>query len=96
MIRVQLEKYELPSERKLKTTLAMVRSPLRDDEIEPPFYLYDRQDKQRAHIGRRGLSARWSSMWEVIDVKANTSRWLERLDLSDRFLSVFRESVQTE
>jgi hypothetical protein len=61
MIRVQLEKYELPSDRKLKTPLAMVRSPLRDDEIEPPVYLYDGQDNQRAHIGRRGLSARWSS-----------------------------------
>jgi len=89
MIRVQLEKHELPSDRDLKEPLAMVRSPLRDDEIEPSVYLYDRRDEKRAHIGRRGLSSRWSSMWEVIDVGSNTSRWLERLDISDRFLAAF-------
>ena len=29
-----------------------------------------------AHIGRSGVSDRWSSMWEVIEVKSKTSRWL--------------------
>jgi hypothetical protein len=89
MIRVQLEKYELPSDQHLDEPIAMIRSPLQPDEIEPPVYLYDGKDKQRAHIGRSGLSDRRSLMWEVIEVKSKASRWLERLELSDQFLSVF-------
>lgn len=89
MIRVQLEKYELPSDQKLKAPLAMVRSPTLDDEPERPTFQYDKRDNKRAHIGRAGLSSRRSMMWEAIDVPAQSSRWIERLELSDRFLQTF-------
>jgi hypothetical protein len=28
-------------------------------------------------------------MWELVDVKANTMRWVERRDLADRMLQIF-------
>jgi hypothetical protein len=89
IVRVQLEKYELSSDRALQEPLAMAPAKTQGDEPEPSIYLYDKNDSQRAHIGRRGVSARRSLMWEVIDVKAQQSGWLERLELSERFLSVF-------
>jgi hypothetical protein len=33
-----------------------------------------------------GFSARGSVMWQVIDLRAKTERWIERRDLSDRIL----------
>lgn len=84
MIRVQIQKYEVPSDKKLTEPLQFSPTQLRPDEKEPPIYAYDKSDPLRAHISRRGISARFSYMWEVFDVKADASRWYERLELSDR------------
>ena len=88
MIRVQIEKYEVPSDRKLTEPLQFSPTQLRPDEKEPPTYVYDKADRLRAHIPRTGLSARWSYMWEVFDVKADASRWFERLELSNRMIDL--------
>ncbi len=86
MIRVQIEKYEVPSDKKLTEPLKFSPTQLRPDEEEAPIYVYDKTDPLRAHIARKGLSARRSLSWEVVDAKTSESRWLERLELSDRML----------
>jgi hypothetical protein len=88
MIRVQLEKYEVPSDRGLSEPLHFSPAQLRPDEKEPPVYVYDKTDRLRSHIPRRGLSARQSAMWEVFDVKIDAQKWFERLELSDRMLNL--------
>jgi hypothetical protein len=85
LVRVQLEKYEIPSDRDLvieMTTGAGAAGP-------PATHVYDYKDPRRSHIGRRGFSERRSAMWEVLEVKSEAHRWLERQDLADRFLNVF-------
>jgi hypothetical protein len=88
MIRVQLEKYEVLSDRHLRERYSSRPLSLRPDEKEPPIYVYDKADRVKAHIARTGLSARRSVMWEVSDVKADAARWYERLELSDRMLTL--------
>jgi hypothetical protein len=88
MIRVQIEKYEVPSDRKLTEPLRFSPTQLRPDEKEAPIYTYDKTDRLRAHIAGKGVSARRSLMWEVFDSKAQEGRWFERLELSDRMLDL--------
>jgi hypothetical protein len=88
MIRVQIERYEVPSDRKLSDPLQFSPTQLRLDEKEPPIFEYDKNDRLRAHIPRRGLSPRHSGMWEVFDIDADETRWYERLELSDRMLNL--------
>jgi hypothetical protein len=65
MIRVQNEKFELPSDRKLTEPLKFSPAKLRPDEKEAPIYVYDKTDPLRAHIAQKGLSTRRSLVWEV-------------------------------
>jgi hypothetical protein len=88
MIRVQLEKYELASDRGLTEPLQFSPTQLRPEEKEAPIHVYDKTDRLKAHIGRTAISTRHSVMWEVFDVRARTTRWYERLDLSDRMLNL--------
>jgi hypothetical protein len=88
MIRVQVEKYEVPSDRGLIEPLQFSPTQLRPDEKEAPIYTYDKNDRLKSHIPRTGVSHRYSYMWEVFDVKADATRWYERLDLSDRMLNL--------
>lgn len=89
LIRVQLEKYEIPSDRKLGGPIEMTTGPSESGGSETRNFIYDFKDNRRSHIGRSGLSARHSRMWEVIEVSPVGHRWIERTDLSDRFLQVF-------
>ena len=86
MVRVQLEKHELPSDRQLKEPMRLAPTKLRPDETEAPIYIYDKDDPRKSHIPGIGISSRHSMMWEVIDVKTGTQRWLERTELSERML----------
>jgi hypothetical protein len=87
-IRVQTEKYEVPSDKKLTEPLRFSPTQLRADETEAPIFIYDKDDPLRAHIPRKGLSNRRSYMWEVFDIKAESSFWFERLELADRMLNL--------
>jgi hypothetical protein len=89
LVRVQLEKYEIPSDRDLESPIEMTTGPSGRGQPEPRNSIYDYKDKRRAHIGRSGLSDRHSLMWEVIEVDPVGHRWLERTNLSDRFLVAF-------
>ncbi|TCU68254.1 hypothetical protein EDE08_109349 [Bradyrhizobium sp. R2.2-H] len=86
LVRVQTEKYEIPSDRKLDAPIEMVTAP--GQPGSPRRFRYDKTDPQRAHIGRIGMSDRRSPMWEVIDLNTNTMRWLERRALAERLLDV--------
>jgi len=77
MIRVQIEKYEVPSDRDLDEPLRFSPTQLRADEKEAPIYTYDKNDPLKSHIPRTGLSHRFSYMWEVMDVRADAARWYE-------------------
>ena len=88
MIRVQNEKFELPSDRKLTEPLKFSPAQLRPDEKEAPIYVYDKADPLRAHIAQKGLSARRSLVWEAFVTKTGESRWFERLELADRMLKL--------
>jgi hypothetical protein len=85
LVRVQLEKHQIASDNKLDQPLNLVTDP---GQSSAPIrmFQYDRKDRLRAHICRTGLSKRYSMMWEVIDVKKNTDRWLERRSLADELL----------
>jgi hypothetical protein len=95
MIRVQIEKHEVPSDRGLAEPLHFSPTQLRPDEKEPPVYVYDKADRLRSHIPRSGVSARQSTMWEVFDVKADALKWFERLELSDRMLNLLSPPIAT-
>ena len=71
---------ELPG---LEHDFRLVRVTLQKHEIA-----FDPKDSQRGHIMPTGLSARHSVTWHVTDGRSLESRWVERLALSDRFLSL--------
>jgi hypothetical protein len=86
ILRVQIEKHEIAKGALTKAgpiELGIQGS----EEVE----LYDASSKDRKHafIGQSGVSGRHSLMWYVIDADAKAGRWLERRDLSDRFLNVW-------
>lgn len=89
LVRVQSEKHEIPSDRNLTEPLQLSTGKAQPGEAAERFYQYDKQDPLRAHIPRRGASDRRSPMWEVIDVKSKTIRWLERRALADAMLDIF-------
>lgn len=87
VVRVQLEKHQIASDRKLDKPLDLVTGPGQLGEVRS--FQYDNKDPLRAHIGRTGLSDKSSAMWELIDLKANVMRWVERRNLADRMLQIF-------
>ena len=66
----------------------MARNPPKNDPTD--VYIYDPNDDQRAHIMPFGKSPRGSLAWYVTDVKTGTDRWIERRDLSDRILVLWK------
>jgi hypothetical protein len=86
LLRIPLEKHEIAADRKLSGPLLMRKHPSNNDETDR--YRYLNQDAQRAHIMPTGISGRGSVMWNVIDVEASKSYWLERRALSERIVVV--------
>jgi hypothetical protein len=90
LVRVPLEKHEVPQDRKLEGPLEFVREPRNGDASD--LSVYDKSDPARSHILPRGVSDRGSLVWHVIDVVAKREYWVERRDLSDRFLALERDN----
>jgi len=88
-IRVPLETHELPKDRSLKEPLTMVRGPRSNNATD--LYVYDPKDDQRAHIMGGAVTRNGSVMWHVIDLKTENDRWVERRDLSDRILTMWKD-----
>ncbi|ANV98973.1 hypothetical protein LMTR13_00970 [Bradyrhizobium icense] len=89
LVRVQIEKHQIASDRALKEPLPLSTGPDPRGEAPEQFYTYDKSDPRRAHIGRTGVSDRRSIMWEVIEAKTQTMRWIERRTVADKMLDVF-------
>ena len=91
LLRIPLEKHEIAKDRTLKTPLTLTRMPPNKDSTD--IYSYAREDPARAHIMPMGISPRGSVMWQAIDLRGNTSRWIERRGLSDQILELAEENV---
>jgi hypothetical protein len=87
LIRVQIEKHQIPSDWKLKEPLPF--STAEPGEAPERVTLYDKADPVRAHIGRIGVSDRGSIVWEVVELPTHSMRWIERHTLADAMLDVF-------
>jgi hypothetical protein len=89
LLRIPLEKHEIAKDRTLKEPLVLVRQPPKNDDSDK--FTYSPNDELRSHIMPTGISARGSITWQVIDLKKNESRWVERRSLSDQILELWNE-----
>jgi hypothetical protein len=87
LLRIPLEKQEITNQAGLTQPIRLRKYPPNNDGTD--LYVYDKKDPKRSHIMGSGLSPRGSMMWQAIDLKANASQWIERRELSERFLSVW-------
>jgi hypothetical protein len=87
IVRVPLEKHEIASERKLTKPLPMITYPPKNNGNE--IYLYLKENSKRSVILPMSISKRGSAMWCVPDIKAQTSIWIERRNLSEQFLEIW-------
>jgi hypothetical protein len=83
LIRVGLEKHEIPKDWELEP-LQMTALPPTHDESD--FYAYDSDDKRALSIPA-GLSARGSMVWQIVE-GGDQTRLIERRELSDRILAL--------
>jgi len=86
LLRIPFEKHEIAADRKLS-------GPLKFQSIPPPLqeakcYYYDPDDPMRGYDTLLGVAANSSVMWNTVDGTNGETKWLERLALSDRIISV--------
>jgi hypothetical protein len=94
LLRVPLEKHEITSQGQLQQPLRMREHPPNNDPTKVLEYEYDKRDPRRSHIMPTGISHRGSVTWQLLDLKATpTERWIDRRDLSDRFLAIWSEPL---
>lgn len=84
LLRMGLQKHEIPKDDYLKEPISMVRMPLSNTQND--FYIYDTSDNLRGYIMPTGVSERGSAMWLVFDARNKSEFWLERRGLSDSLL----------
>lgn len=88
LVRIPLEKHEIPADNRLPAEVEMMRLPPNGDETDKAFYR--KSDKeQKSHIMPQSLTERGSLTWQVIDTQGDEVRWIERRQLSERFRLVF-------
>ena len=86
LLRMPLEKYEIAKDWKLKKQPLDLVTPRAK---EPTIYTYDPESPTRTQIMDAGLSEKGSMMWQTIDLRNMTNRWIDRRDLSDRVLNMW-------
>jgi hypothetical protein len=93
-IRVPLEKHELAGRKKdFPEEVKMTRRPATSTASD--HYVYEHESDARAHIMMKGQSARGSSMWHLTDNAAGSSYWIERRELAERMLRLWRKYLPT-
>lgn len=92
LLRIPIEKHEIANDRKLSKPLKMQQ--LSSEGEVTGDYEYSRSDPRKAHIMGKRTSARGSVMWEALDGASGNSRWLERLSLSERIVSLWQSDLQ--
>jgi hypothetical protein len=86
LLRMPIDKHEIPKDTQLTAPLIMQRSPPKGDDTDQ--YIYNRSDPKRSHIMPTGISSRSSMMWQVMDHRSGRTYWVERRDLGDRLLAL--------
>lgn len=86
LLRMPTEKVALTRGRKQSTQIAMKPVLVTRNNSDS---IYEMQDSHRAHILPAGTSGRGSHLWLIVDENLNTEEWVERINLSDQFLSAF-------
>lgn len=89
LLRVPLDKHEIPGDRSLKAPLRMARYPPKDDVSDA--YEYSKDDPTRSHIMPSGVSHRGSVMWQVLDLTSSESFWIERRSLAERIIGLLSD-----
>jgi hypothetical protein len=90
LLRVTMEKHEIPKDDKLSAPVQMTRVPASEEPRDA--YVYDKADHKRAHIMPSGLSEAGSMVWQVFDHVRGLSYWVERQDLSARLLALAKKN----
>lgn len=85
LIRIPLVKHEITGDRNAPIPLLQRQPPMPNDTP----YKYVKDDSMRSFIMPKGLSARGSVMWNVLDIQFNRSYWIERQDLTERIFALF-------
>jgi hypothetical protein len=87
LLRIPLEKHQIAQDRMLTEPLRMQRFPPNGNETD--IFEYSKTDPKRSHIMPIGISPRGSCMWQVIDLVASSSFWIERREISERILKIW-------
>jgi hypothetical protein len=80
LLRIPIDKHDIA---KQKAPLEIMTY----DQKDP--YVFTKGDPQRSHIMYTAVSVQGSLKWQVIDVKADKTRWIERRSLSDRMITLW-------
>ncbi|WP_213684704.1 hypothetical protein [Roseicyclus sp.] len=89
IIRIPLAKYQIAKDKKLTGPLYFDLKG--SNSAAEKSATYDNTDRQRTHHLPRSISERGSAQWCTVDVTGEEQqRWLERRDISDRFLNYLR------
>ncbi len=86
-IRIPLEKHEIAKDRKLATSLELEKI-LKNPSTTQTFYKYNKDDILKAFGPRMGYTKRGSVSWNVVDQQSRKLYWIDRLSLSERFISL--------
>lgn len=89
LLRITIEKHEIAKDQKLAAPLKFEATLGNKTNL----YEYDRLDQRRAHIMPSGLSPRGSVAWQVVDLKHDQERWIERRSLSERIVQLWGHNV---
>lgn len=85
LVRVMIEKHEIAKDRSLTEPLLMNRG----DESQ--IYAYSKEDPKRSYYTNPKLSNRGSLAWRVVsNVKTKEQKLIERRELSDQFLNLWK------
>lgn len=87
IVRIPLMKHEIARERKADGPMMLSRFPSNEDEHD--IYEYSVNDSSRSVILPIAISRRGSVMWYTPDIINQKNIWIERRDLSDRFIAAF-------
>jgi hypothetical protein len=86
LIRVALEKHEIPSDRILTEPIEL--QTVDNEPGSARALIYDRRDPLRSHIMQSGINPQGSICWLITDLRSGTNRWLARRYISDRVLGL--------
>ncbi len=89
LLQASLVKHEIAVDAKQRESgvpIELKPIPSREDDTTEE---YSHSDPKRAFIMPISISQRGSAMWMAVDVSTNDSRWIERLQLSERLLALW-------